>query len=84
MSKRLSVSRGTVRYASLSDYIEGTGKRKNFVARHELDIDPPHLSRLLKPEIWKPQLDDTLVSKIAKLLNRPDAYVRDYYRKAAA
>ena len=84
MSKSLNVPRGTARYGTLAEYIEASGKLKSFVARTELGIEPSRLSHLLKPEIWKPQIDDALVARIAAVLNRSESYVRDYYRKAAA
>jgi hypothetical protein len=84
MSKSLHVPRGTSRYETLSEYIDATGKRKNFVARVELGIEPSKLSELLKPGVYRPQPDDALIAKIATLLNQPESYVRDFYRKAAA
>lgn len=81
MTHRSEVSR-TPRYADLSEYIKASGKRKQFVAKIELEIDPPRLSELLNPEMYEPRVDDSLVERIAKLLNQSPNYVRKLYRAA--
>lgn len=83
MDKRLDVSRGTTRYRDLHDYLAQSGKRKQFVARQELDIHPPRLSELLNPDVYCPRVDDELLKRIAELLNQPPEYVRKIYPKAA-
>lgn len=83
MSKSLNVPRGTARFESLAEYIRLTGKRKNFVATVELQIDPPRLSELLTPEVYRPRVDDDLADRIAQLLNQKPDYVRKIYPKAA-
>jgi hypothetical protein len=71
------------RFESLAEYIEETGRRKNWVAR-ELGVEPPVLSKLLKPHVWHPKVDDDLAARIAGLLKQPVKYVRSYYAKKAA
>lgn len=83
MSKSLDVSRGTIRYADLSEYVRKTGKRKQFVARVELDIDPPRFTELLNPDMYRPRVDEVLAKRIAALLNQPVSHVRKIYRVAA-
>jgi hypothetical protein len=74
---------GEPSYRDLNEYIERSGKRKNFVARVELQIDPPRLSELLKSDTWRPRVDDDLARRIAEVLHQPLSYVREIYPEAA-
>lgn len=81
MSKSLSNS--PERFTSLADYIARSGKRKGFVARVELDVEPYRFTALLNPDTYQPRVDDELVARIAKLLNQPFNYVRKQFPKVA-
>lgn len=73
-----------MRYADLADYVKRSGKRKQFIARTELEIPPPRFSELLNPDFYQPRVDDDLIGRIARLLNQTSAYVRKLYPKRAA
>lgn len=71
------------KYENLNEYIAAKRLKKVDFAG-DLGVSRFQLSGLLYPEKYPVVLTDELTAKLATLLNRPESYVRDYYRKAAA
>ena len=70
------------RYANLREYVEATGRKKNHIAA-QLGVRPQIFSYLLRPEIYRPRVDEDLARAIAALLNQSESYVRRLYARAA-
>ena len=71
-------------YRDLADYCKRTGAKRIHVARH-LGVSRFQFAGLQAPALYPvPQLSSDLVNAISALLGQTPAYVRAYYRKAAA
>lgn len=80
----LAMTNTSRRFASLTEYIAVSGRKKYHVAK-ELGVSTYQMSALLYPDRYSIQVDAALAAKIATLLNQPTAHVRKLYpRKAVA
>lgn len=71
------------KYQNLNEYIAANRLKKVDFAP-ELGVSRFQLSGLLYPGRYSVSITDELITKIAALINRPESYVRDYYRRKAA
>lgn len=70
------------KFQNLNEYLAANGIKKADFAP-ELGVSRFQLSGLLYPAKYPVRITDDLIARIAELINRPESYVRDYYRKAA-
>lgn len=78
----MTTSAKAARYTNLHTYCAETGTKKVFIA-NRLGVSRFQLAGLLYPERYSVLLTDTLVTRLAELLNQPTQHVRKLYERAA-